>query len=93
MDTTDDETADDEQEQPTLRQVVHSATGDRDAEAKALADRTDDATEDDARQAVRKAHGDLGVDATPPDHDIATPADARAQDTGARDEPDADADE
>ncbi len=65
-------------EQPTLRQALHSMTGDRDAEASALADRVEDATDDDALEAVRRAHGDLGVDKTPDDHDIATPADAKA---------------
>jgi hypothetical protein len=67
---------------PTLRQALHSVTGDRAAEAGALADRVDDATEDEALEAVRRAHGDLGIDETPGDHDgdhdIATPADAEA---------------
>jgi hypothetical protein len=69
---------DEQTERPTLRQALHSLTGDREAEAKALADRADEATDDDALEAVRSAHGDLGVDATPADHDIATPADAEA---------------
>jgi hypothetical protein len=73
MDTTDDQDG-----RPSLRQVLHSATGDREAEAKALADRAEDATEDDALEAVRRAHGDLGVDATPADRDLATPTDAEA---------------
>ncbi len=82
------ETPRDPDERPTLSQALHSVTGDRDAEASALADRVDDATEDDttendtteddAREAVRRAHGDLGVDKTPSDHDIATPVDAEA---------------
>jgi len=92
------ETPRDPDERPTLRQALHSVTGDRDAEAGALADRVDDATEDDAteddvteddaREAVRRAHGDLGVDKTPSDHDIATPADAEA----VHDQPGPDAD-
>ena len=87
------ETPRDPDERPTLRQALHSVTGDRDAEASALADRVDDATEDDvteddAREAVRRAHGDLGVDKTPSDHDIATPADAEA----VHDQPGSDAD-
>ncbi|MGZ8753073.1 MAG: hypothetical protein ACXW1S_08820 [Acidimicrobiia bacterium] len=72
------DTPGDPNERPTLRQALHSATGDREAEAKALAGRADDATEDDALEAVRRAHGDLGVDVSPPDHDIATPAEAEA---------------
>lgn len=43
-------------DEPSLRQKLHSATGDREAEAKALADRTD-ADLDDAKEAVNRAHG------------------------------------
>ena len=75
---TDAPSDDSSDDRPSLRQALHSATGDRDAEAKAVADRTDGATEGDARIAVQRAHGDLGVDATPPDRDLATPADAEA---------------
>ena len=42
-----------------LRQLLHAATGDRDAEAKALADRAgDDVNEADALVAVERAHGE-----------------------------------
>ena len=70
------------------RQLLHWATGDRSAEGKALADRADPAvTEQDATQAVRRAHGDLGVEATPPPDseseaelsDVAEPEDALAE--------------
>jgi hypothetical protein len=45
---------------PSLRQRLASATGDRHAEAKALADRAgDDVGDDDAETAVREAHGDI----------------------------------
>jgi hypothetical protein len=72
---TDDHDKDDE---PSVRQLLHAATGDRDAEAKALADRSDDEiSEEDAERAVRIAEGDV-QDGPKPDHDVATPADARA---------------
>ncbi|MDQ1433047.1 MAG: hypothetical protein QOF40_3649 [Actinomycetota bacterium] len=66
---------------PSLRQLLHSATGDREAEAHALADRAHDEGDDevdldDARLAVRRAQGDLGVDETIPDHDTAVVPDA-----------------
>jgi len=35
---------------------------------------------DQIKEAVRKAHGDLGVDPTEPDHDLATVDDARPVD-------------
>jgi hypothetical protein len=61
----------------SARQLLHAATGDRDAEARALADRAgDDVDESDARDAVRRAHGDLGGDGKP-ESDIAAPDDAR----------------
>ncbi len=42
-----------------LRQLLHAATGDRGAEAKALADRAgDDVSEADALVAVERAHGE-----------------------------------
>lgn len=71
---TDNEDDDD----PTLRQMLHAATGDRAAEADALADRTDaPVSEDDAKVAVRQAHGDVaGGDAGP--SDLATPEDAES---------------
>ncbi len=50
------ETNDRTDDEPDLRQRLHSATGDREAEAKALADRTD-VDLDAAREAVNRAHG------------------------------------
>lgn len=70
-DATDDE--------PSFRQKLHAATGDREAEAKALADRSgDDVTERDAMVAVQRAHGDAGVDAPATASEFASPADAEA---------------
>ena len=45
---------------PSLRQRLHAATGDREAEAAALADRAGDDVEEDAAEiAVKRAHGDM----------------------------------
>jgi hypothetical protein len=64
-------------ERVTARQLLHAATGDRDAEARALADRAgEDVDEDDARAAVGRAHGDT-ADVDKPESDIASPEDAR----------------
>jgi len=72
-------TAEHDAEQPTARQLLHWATGDRDAEAKALADAADEeVTEEDAALAVRRSHGDLGSDDSPVDSDVASPEDAEA---------------
>ena len=70
-------------ETPSLRQVLHAATGDRKKEAEALADRSaDEVDADDAQTAVRRAHGDIDQD---PERDprlraveveLATPEDA-----------------
>lgn len=69
----DDATTGDE---PSLRQKLHWATGDRDAEAKAVADRApEDVSEDDAKVAVNRAHGD-SPDATSTDSGLATAEDA-----------------
>lgn len=72
----DDTQTDDEK--PTLRQRLHAATGDRDAEAEALADQTGDVSERDAKIAVQRARGERGVNAgePEPDTELATPADA-----------------
>ncbi len=59
-----------------VRQLLHAATGDRDAEAAALSDEADVST-DDARAAVRRTHGDVSEDGVPPESDVATPADAK----------------
>jgi hypothetical protein len=71
----DDESSD----KPSVRQKLAWATGDRDAEAEALADRSpDEVTVDDAKLAVQRAHGDLGVEQPETESEIATPADAKA---------------
>jgi len=73
-----------ENDDPSLRQKLHSATGDRDAEAGALADRAgDDVTLDDAKVAVNRAHGESIEDADT-DSELASPGDAReaADDNG-----------
>ena len=63
----------------TVRQLLHAATGDRDAEARALADRADDdVDEEDARAAVGRAHGEIAGDGKP-ESDIAGPDDARVE--------------
>lgn len=72
------ETERDPDEKPTLRQVVHAATGDREREAEALADRADDVDDDTAQRAVAEAHGDVASDRSTGDRDIAVPGDARA---------------
>ena len=63
----------DEPAAPSLRQRLHSATGDRDAEARTLAEEAH-IPEDDAEHAVRKAAGDQ--DAPAAQGDIARPDDA-----------------
>jgi hypothetical protein len=75
--------ADDEVDSPSLRQRLASATGDRHAEAKALADRAgDDVGREEAEIAVREAHGDIEVAAEElererrPPSDLASPSDA-----------------
>jgi hypothetical protein len=82
MDTdhrSDEPSKDEMDEGVTVRQLLHAATGDRDAEARALADRADgDVDEDDARAAVGRAHGELARDGKP-ESDIADPDDARAE--------------
>lgn len=71
------EDADDES--VSLLQRIHAATGDRDAEAEALADDADDdVSTGDAKRAVQLARGERGAEAPMPDNDIATPGDARA---------------
>ncbi len=81
MDTehrSDEPSKDEMDEGVTVRQLLHAATGDRDAEARALADRADrDVDEDDARAAVGRAHGEL-PGAGKPESDIADPDDAHA---------------
>ncbi len=58
--TNDDSNLDADPDAPPLRQRLASATGDRHAEAKALADRSGDAVSvAEAEIAVREAHGDI----------------------------------
>ena len=78
-------THDDDSDSPSLRQRLHSASGDRHAEAEALADRAGDAvSEDEAETAVRGAHGDIepgtesGASERPAQSDLASAADAEA---------------
>ncbi len=79
MATDDSSAPNDDSDDPSLRQRVHSATGDRDAEAKALADRAgEDISEDDAKSAVKRAHGDTGVAEPTTESDLASPDDAKA---------------
>lgn len=74
----DDHEDHDREDKPSVRQLLHAATGDRDAEAKALADRSpDDVTEDDALLAVELAHGDVHGELKP-ERDVASPEDAAA---------------
>jgi hypothetical protein len=75
-DGTDEPPKDEMDDGVSARQLLHAATGDRDAEARALADRAGDVDEADARTAVGRAHGDLAEDGKP-ESDIASPADAR----------------
>jgi len=69
---------DDDSDKPTLRQKLHAATGDRNAEAEALADRAEDLGEDEAEVAVRRAHGDIPSPVPTPEDDLARPQDAAA---------------
>ena len=69
------ERPDEASEAPSLRQRLHSATGDREAEAHVLAEEAD-VPEEEANRAVRKAAGDQ--DAPAAKGNIARPADAEA---------------
>ena len=68
----------DDHDKPSLRQRLHAATGDRDAEAEAVADRAGDVSERDAKIAVQRARGERGVGAGEPEpaNELATVADA-----------------
>jgi hypothetical protein len=76
-----------ENDKPGLRQRLHWATDDRDAEAKALADRAGQEVDDDAaRLAVGRAHGDVRDGKEPEKEDDLATADAAkeaAQDVAA----------
>ncbi|MFN0028810.1 MAG: hypothetical protein ACKV2O_16740 [Acidimicrobiales bacterium] len=59
-------------DKPSVKQLLHWATGDREAEGKALAERADvDVDPADAEEAVKRAHGDLGVKEDIADGDVA----------------------
>jgi len=64
----------DERAAPSIRQRLHSATGDRDAEARTLAEEAH-IPEDEAEHAVRQAAGD--EDAPAAKGDIAQPGEYR----------------
>jgi hypothetical protein len=67
--------AETESDRPDARQLLHAATGDRDAEARALAERADEDV-DDAKTAVAEAHGDVAGHPKP-ERDVAIADDAR----------------
>jgi hypothetical protein len=76
--TTDEPPSDEMDDGVTARQLLHAATGDREAEAQALKDRAgDDVGVDAARRAVQRAHGDRS-DGDKPESDVASPHDARS---------------
>jgi hypothetical protein len=69
---------DQDDDQPSARQLLHAATGDREAEGKALADRAEgDVSEEEAEETVRRAHGDVHGEPSP-ERDVASPEDAEA---------------
>lgn len=74
------DTPGDNEEKPTLRQRLHAATGDRDAEAEALADQAGDVDESDAKIAIQRARGERGVNVgePEPEAELATVTDAEA---------------
>ena len=65
-------------DRPSIRQWLHAATGDRDAEARALAARAGISLYA-ARKAVNRAHGE-SVERVHTKRDLASPADARQVD-------------
>ncbi|MEO5841745.1 MAG: hypothetical protein ABIQ73_16715 [Acidimicrobiales bacterium] len=66
-----------ETDKPGLRQRLHWATDDRDAEAKALADRAgEEVDEEAARLAVSRAHGEARDGKEPEKEDDVATADA-----------------
>jgi hypothetical protein len=68
--------SDEQDDKPSLRQRLHAATGDRDREAEALADRSPgEVTEQDAKVAVNRAHGESPEDVKT-DSELASPEDA-----------------
>ena len=69
-----------DEDKPDIRQRLHWATDDREAEAKALADRAGEDVDDEAAlAAVSRAHGERRDGKEPEkDDDLATVDDARA---------------
>jgi hypothetical protein len=66
-----------EDDKPSLRQKLHWATADREAEAAALADRAgEDVDEEAAAVAVSRAHGERRDEEPDHDDDLATVEDA-----------------
>jgi hypothetical protein len=79
----DDDRTQPDEDKPTLRQRLHAATGDRDAEARALADRAGEGvSESDAKDAVQRAHGDSGAADSPIEHDLASAEEAKTAGAG-----------
>ena len=71
------EVSDDETSKTSVRQLLHWASGDREAEAQALADESPgDVSQKDAEVAVKRAHGDVPSDRPAGASEVATPADA-----------------
>lgn len=80
MTTDDADAGTHEHDRPSVRQLLDAATGDREAEGKALADRAhrageEDVTEEDAELAVKRVHGDM-AGGPHEESDIASPEDA-----------------
>ncbi len=73
-----DHERDQREDSPSLLQRLHAATGDRDREAEALADRSpDDVSLEDAKVAVNRAHGH-DPEVRPTESEVASPDDAEA---------------
>ena len=74
-----EDTAEDREEhRPSARQILHAATGDRDAEAEALADQAGSVTDEEALIAVQRAHGEADPDGPQTETDLAKPSEAEA---------------
>jgi hypothetical protein len=74
-----DEEASSTDEVPTILQRVHWATGDRDAEAKELAKAApDEVSQEDAKVAVKRAHGDVPSDRALDESEVATVEEAES---------------
>lgn len=78
----------DDEPDVTARQLLHAATGDRDAEADVLAQQSH-TDPDDAKLAVKRAHGDV-TDRPKLESDLASPADVQVAESERRADPDSD---